>query len=102
MPEANDSSTKERRGAAKEFVTALLSCQMLETHGEAGSVPWLFSHLKLTMHAQLFTLKDELKEIQLPSDRYKWATAEEVEAESMGTGMRKCWALIQNAGKWSK
>lgn len=29
--------------------------------------------------------------------RMRWATGKEVEAENMGTGMRRCWALVQSA-----
>ncbi|KAF9770103.1 hypothetical protein IL306_012394 [Fusarium sp. DS 682] len=65
---------------------------------ELGSVPWLFSHLKLTMHVHLFTLEngglDDTK--SLASSRLRWATAEAVDEESMGTGMRKCWALAKD------
>ncbi|RGP70517.1 g-specific adenine glycosylase [Fusarium longipes] len=58
---------------------------------ELGSVPWLFSHLKLTMHVHLFTLEDgDLNDTKsLTRDRLRWATSEAVDAESMGTGMRR-------------
>ncbi|KAF4452761.1 hypothetical protein F53441_4473 [Fusarium austroafricanum] len=66
--------------------------------GELGSVPWLFSHLKLTMHVQLFTFEDgDLADTKsLGSSRLRWATSEAVDEESMGTGMRKCWTLSQD------
>jgi A/G-specific adenine glycosylase len=65
---------------------------------ELGSVPWLFSHLKLTMHVQLFTLEDgDLDDTKsLTKDRLRWATSKAVDEESMGTGMRKCWALAKD------
>ncbi|KAI1435579.1 DNA glycosylase [Xylaria sp. CBS 124048] len=61
-----------------------------------GSVPWLFSHLKLTMHVFLFALQDAGDEVDAASsaDR-RWSDA--VEDESMGTGMRKCWDLVREA-----
>ena len=65
---------------------------------ELGSVPWLFSHLKLTMHVHLFTLEDgDLNDTKsLTSSRLRWATPEAVDEESMGTGMRKCWTLAKD------
>lgn len=65
---------------------------------ELGSVPWLFSHIKLTMHVHFFTLEDgNLTDTKsLESSRLRWATSEAVDEESMGTGMRKCWALAKD------
>ncbi|KFA80677.1 hypothetical protein S40288_01788 [Stachybotrys chartarum IBT 40288] len=63
--------------------------------GELGSVPWLFSHLRLTMHVHLFTVEDG-GEVEGEEDRpMRWSGA--VDDESMGTGMRKCWALVKEA-----
>ncbi|KAK1979176.1 DNA glycosylase [Colletotrichum cereale] len=62
--------------------------------GDLGSVPWLFSHIKLTMHVHLFEVEGE-GECASSHARHRWATAEEVDEESMGTGMRKCWALVR-------
>ncbi|KAI3327537.1 DNA glycosylase [Xylariaceae sp. AK1471] len=59
-----------------------------------GSVPWLFSHLKLTMHVFLFELKCSEGEFDiLPNTEDRWSKS--VEDESMGTGMRKCWELVR-------
>ncbi|KAM0339400.1 hypothetical protein ACHAPU_010965 [Fusarium lateritium] len=66
--------------------------------GELGSVPWLFSHIKLTMHVHFFTLEDGIltNTESLASSRLRWATSEAVDDESMGTGMRKCWTLTKD------
>ncbi|KAJ4191558.1 hypothetical protein NW755_004742 [Fusarium falciforme] len=67
--------------------------------GELGSVPWLFSHLKLTMHVHLFSLQDDdwLSDSEsLKKSRLRWASSDEVDDESMGTGMRKCWSLVKD------
>jgi A/G-specific adenine glycosylase len=62
-----------------------------------GAVPWLFSHIRLTMHLHLFTLNEGHDDL-LPTDlQSRWETAEKIEQESMGTGMRKCWALVKEA-----
>ncbi|TGJ85444.1 hypothetical protein E0Z10_g3296 [Xylaria hypoxylon] len=59
-----------------------------------GSVPWLFSHLKLTMHVFLFEIKCSKNEFDtLPSTDDRWSDS--IETESMGTGMRKCWDLVR-------
>ncbi|KAI0202513.1 DNA glycosylase [Astrocystis sublimbata] len=61
-----------------------------------GSVPWLFSHLKLTMHVFLFECQCSDDEFNiLPSINDRWSSS--VEEESMGTGMRKCWELVRQA-----
>ncbi|KAH9893772.1 DNA glycosylase [Xylariomycetidae sp. FL2044] len=70
--------------------------------GELGSVPWLFSHLKLTMHVHLFQAADPALEPHddarlLPGEKRRWS--DDVDAESMGTGMRKCWELVKAAGE---
>ncbi|PNH40889.1 hypothetical protein VD0004_g6152 [Verticillium dahliae] len=81
---------------AKAHVAGLLGKQarLVQHAGELGTVPWLFSHLKLTMHVHLFDLAGPD-----PASRgERWATSDEVEAEAMGTGMRKCWALVQGHG----
>ncbi|KAG6008155.1 hypothetical protein E4U21_004912 [Claviceps maximensis] len=72
--------------------------------GELGSVPWLFSHIKLTMHVHMFRLLSENEgamdaegiEIgDLAGRPVRWTA--NVEGESMGTGMRKCWDLVKAA-----
>jgi A/G-specific adenine glycosylase len=71
----------------------------LRYSAELGSVPWLFSHLKLTMHVQLFRVDDKTAQSLALEDssgrRRRWASADSVEKETMGTGMRLCWALVK-------
>lgn len=61
--------------------------------GDLGSVPWVFSHLKLTMHLHSFEVEDSPGDAAL-SDRTRWADATSVEEETMGTGMRHCWKRV--------
>lgn len=109
LPEANDSTSASRKRTARDFVTSLFSRKHaagtverqnlgLEYIGELGSVPWVFSHLKLMMHVHLFRLNTGT-DIPLAEDprRRRWATPEAVEGETMGTGMRQCWKLIETA-----
>ncbi|KAF5024788.1 hypothetical protein F66182_3132 [Fusarium sp. NRRL 66182] len=96
------STPAKRRSKALAHVTKLISEHrgkgVQPKHvGELGSVPWLFSHLKLTMHVHFFTLEDGMMDAEaLASSRLRWATSEAVDEESMGTGMRKCWTLAKD------
>ncbi|RDA94342.1 hypothetical protein CP533_3803 [Ophiocordyceps camponoti-saundersi (nom. inval.)] len=55
--------------------------------GEVGSVPWVFSHLKLTMHVHAFVLAGEVGAAEASGDGGpRWSTC--VDNEAMGTGMR--------------
>ncbi|KAK3320277.1 DNA glycosylase [Cercophora scortea] len=101
-------SAPARKSKAVAFVSGLASAEVgrkgVKHAGELGSVPWLFSHLKLTMHVHLFTLHDDgegdvemaLADAGIKTTGQRWASGEDVEQESMGTGMRKCWALVND------
>lgn len=99
LPAANKSTTASRKQRARKFVTGLFDAGRIEMDltyaGELGSVPWVFSHLKLMMHVHLFQLNssNEITVADGPCPR-RWASPEMVEAETMGTGMRQCWKLI--------
>jgi A/G-specific adenine glycosylase len=104
LPESNDSTAKSRKTKAVSFISGLVaeikgkaaSGPALRHLGELGSVPWLFSHLKLTMHVHLFELDGVGDAAELGPDQ-QWASNEDIERESMGTGMRKSWALVKEA-----
>ena len=102
----DEAGSKIRKTIAHSHVSDLLGLKSgggeIRHLGELGSVPWLFSHLKLTMHVHLFAL-------ETPADAMTGADADavqpsrwsdQVEGESMGTGMRKCWALVKNVKVW--
>ncbi|KAK7430941.1 hypothetical protein QQZ08_002469 [Neonectria magnoliae] len=107
LQESDDNSTsKLRKSRATAFVTSVISQDKTSTAGglkhvgELGSVPWLFSHIKLTMHVHLFTV-DTLDDYWVDATagidaRLKWVSNGEADRESMGTGMRKCWALAKD------
>ncbi|KAF5001676.1 hypothetical protein FGRMN_843 [Fusarium graminum] len=93
----------KRRSKALAYVSKLASehgdkAVKPKYMGELGSVPWLFSHIKLTMHVHSFTLEDGdlTNNESLAPSRMRWATSEAVDEESMGTGMRKCWTLSKD------
>lgn len=110
LPDSNNSTAGARKKLAREFVTGLFNLKDtsvqpadtqsldLEHVGELGSVPWVFSHLKLTMHVHLFRLHSH-QDIPLVEGTCprRWAGAEAVEAETMGTGMRQCWKSVAEA-----
>ncbi|KAK1750448.1 g-specific adenine glycosylase [Echria macrotheca] len=105
LPVSNGSAAKARKTVAVESVDGLVAStqnsgkrKRAETStarylGELGSVPWLFSHLKLTMHVHLFEVDEGSRIPEGP--RSRWASPEEIDKESMGTGMRKCWTLVK-------
>lgn len=101
--EATDS--KQRKKIADTHVFGLLGVnnrKVIRHRGELGCVPWLFSHLKLTMHVHLFELQSQGDETVGADENAvqpsRWS--EDVDSESMGTGMRKCWSLVRNTKVW--
>ncbi|KAH6991250.1 DNA glycosylase [Ilyonectria sp. MPI-CAGE-AT-0026] len=102
----DNSTTKLRRTRATDFMSDLIAKDktykgaQLKHVRELGSVPWLFSHIKLTMHVHLFTLEtddDCVEDTAAKEDaRLRWASPDDVDSESMGTGMRKCWVLAKD------
>ena len=105
LPETNSSTAKNRKMRAVSYVTDLVhkanskgSRSTLKHVGELGSVPWLFSHLKLTMHVHLFEL-DDVANLSETGPSGRWASVEDIDAESMGTGMKKCWAVVKESVK---
>ncbi|KAF4512789.1 hypothetical protein G6O67_000127 [Ophiocordyceps sinensis] len=89
------STTAETRAqlARSHAATLVTGSGGLVHVGELGSVPWLFSHIKLTMHVHL--LVADGRELAGDAQPRRWSRT--VDAESMGTGMRKCWALVRHA-----
>lgn len=86
----------QRKKQARAFVAGVLpEEEEVEYVGELGSVPWLFSHIKLTMHVHLFRLRgtEDVGVGGVANGRW----SEDVDAESMGTGMRKCWDMVKEA-----
>lgn len=98
LDSATELTGKKRSQLAKDYVSGLGITAKYT--GELGSVPWLFSHLKLTMHVHLFAVADDdengLDVTSGTDGRSRWS--DDVETESMGTGMRKCWFLVKEAG----
>lgn len=99
LQENEASSLTQRGDAAKDFVYGLFSDSSSDDFrylGELGSVPWLFSHLKLTMHVHVFELLPG--SVDTPSgggQRQPGRWTRNAGEESMGTGMQKCWSLVQ-------
>ncbi|KAI1475064.1 DNA glycosylase [Daldinia eschscholtzii] len=116
LEEPQKASPKTRKKDAEKFARGLVGAgaaggkrkekgeaAVVKYMDELGSVPWLFSHLKLTMHVYLFELEGESsnegEEFSGSNGvRSRWCDVDAIDAESMGTGMRKCWALVKEAG----
>lgn len=105
IPEDYERTAAAEKRATELYVSGVLNPSLrhkslvhpkLRPIGKLGSVPWLFSHLKLTMHVFSFGLDcSEDESDTLPSADGRWSST--VEEESMGTGMRKCWELVRQA-----
>ncbi|KAI8957583.1 DNA glycosylase [Daldinia sp. FL1419] len=109
LPDSPVGSAMTREKDAEKFVRGLLGGDRrpggkkigVKHISGLGSVPWLFSHLKLTMHVYLFELEDENYDEEsgeCDGTRRRWSDVDAIDAESMGTGMRKCWALVKEVG----
>ncbi|PKS12613.1 hypothetical protein jhhlp_000821 [Lomentospora prolificans] len=108
LPNASAGKASARKTAALNYIRELQASGhgglepgiTIKHVGELGSVPWLFSHLKLTMHVQMFATSfpgDDPPDEPGGRGEWRWAESEEIDEESMGTGMRKCWALVREA-----
>ena len=105
VSQPGDAAAEERLQMAESYASTLLATKAgegapdLDHVAALGSVPWLFSHLKLTMHVHFFRTRgdecDAARSKTLPQGRW----SDDVESESMGTGMRKCWALVRDAAE---
>lgn len=98
-------TSAERKKLAHNYVKDLLprdaaaaAYKCLEYVGDLGSVPWLFSHIKLTMHVHLFKLRAATR-AEAMEDGHKSRWTSSVESESMGTGMQKCWDLVKSSSE---
>ncbi|KAK4097290.1 DNA glycosylase [Parathielavia hyrcaniae] len=98
LPDTNDSTPKSRRAQALSFAAGLVGHQaakkVVKHVGEIGSVPWSYSHLKVTMHVHLFEI-DETESLPRQGPQERWASSKDNERESMGIGMKRCWSLIE-------
>lgn len=90
-----DLKAGQRKKQARDHVAGVLAGGDVEYVGDLGSVPWLFSHIKLTMHVHLFRMTGSGDVGVGGASDGRWS--DNVDAESMGTGMRKCWDLVKAA-----
>lgn len=109
------------------YVASLLDPNTtVQTRDKVGSIIHIFSHLHLTMHVYSVSLsatantrqnkthtkptsKNQQQETAGKNKSFgsklgdtalrRWADADEVEAETMGTGMRNCWLALQSNQK---
>ncbi|CAK7567520.1 MAG: hypothetical protein SEPTF4163_005485 [Sporothrix epigloea] len=109
------STTAARRREAEAFVARWLTdagdekqkgrpMASLKTLGnkQLGSIPWLFSHVRQTMHVYLFDMTmddDACSMVSLPTPASCcWVSVSDADTTyTMGTGMRKCWHLVKDA-----
>lgn len=95
--------TASRAFAARNFVmdleAGIVDLSQTTHVGELGSLLHVFSHLKLTMHVHLFRVKIEEAPDSIVSGSLarKWVSTDDMDKETLSTGMRRCWELVQNA-----
>ncbi|KAL2115258.1 hypothetical protein VTJ04DRAFT_10921 [Mycothermus thermophilus] len=87
-------ATPFARWAIKQSVGEAPKPRSIKHQCEVGTVQWQFSHLKQDMAVQLFEWNKPAAEIP-PGPSARWATADEIDAETMGTGMKRCWTLVK-------
>ena len=68
---------------------------------ELDSLVHVFTHLRLTMHVHLFRIEADRAEesdcaIAGPPAR-RWVNTDAMDNQTLSTGMRKCWDLLQKA-----
>ncbi|SPO05137.1 related to MYHalpha3 protein (DNA repair enzyme) [Cephalotrichum gorgonifer] len=106
LPSTGAGKAAARKAAAVKYLDGLrrsghagMADAVLRHAEDLGAIPWLFSHIKLTMHVHVFdaTFADEEVGSCDPDGRWRWEESEVIDEESMGTGMRKCWALAKEA-----
>lgn len=94
---------KKREQLARGYVSDLLGRNeagkktKISYEGELGSVPWLFSHIKLTMHVHLFAVDGDVVIAEDDEEQPRQWVSDL--PSSMGTGMQKCWDMANNAVK---
>ncbi|KAL1839209.1 hypothetical protein VTJ49DRAFT_5947 [Mycothermus thermophilus] len=102
LPESNDSVMRTRKSAASSFVRDLIAAwtgkrpgwKSLKHIGEIAHVVWPFSHLKHTMHVQWLEWNGAASSLS-PGPTYRWASVEEIDGETMGSGMKRCWEQVR-------
>jgi A/G-specific adenine glycosylase len=94
LSDSEKSTAQSRQRQAKAFASKLAGTANARYCGELGTIPWLFSHIKLTMHVYLFVLEGPSKTKSTDTSQ-RWESSKGIDKESMGTGMRKCWALVK-------
>jgi A/G-specific adenine glycosylase len=91
LPDSNKSTVMGRKTKAVDYVAGLVAAgnarsttarAAVSHSADLGSVPWLFSHLKLTMHVHLFEVGGAGGVPEL-RDQARWATMKEIDMESM-------------------
>ncbi|KAF2732162.1 DNA glycosylase [Polyplosphaeria fusca] len=93
-------SRSERKSVAQNFVSDLSPAGSTFKHiEELGSLIHVFTHLKLTMHVQHFEVvtdtTERLDSVRAGPSGRKWVDTEAMDGETLSTGMRRCWYLMQ-------
>ncbi|KAF2651197.1 DNA glycosylase [Lophiostoma macrostomum CBS 122681] len=101
-PSISSSSSSTRKSSAQTFVSTLeidQSERAPQHVAEIDTLVHVFSHLKLTMHVQLLSLSqgsaENIESIISGPPKRKWVDTEDMDDQTLSTGMRRCWELLR-------
>ncbi|KAJ4364439.1 hypothetical protein N0V83_009033 [Neocucurbitaria cava] len=102
---ASQSTPANRKTSAQDFVSSLDigDIDTSKAHYVASFPPLVhvFTHLKLTMHAYHYKITaDKAEDVDLACNgplARKWVDTETMDDETLSTGMRKCWELVEKS-----
>ncbi|PSN71364.1 DNA glycosylase [Corynespora cassiicola Philippines] len=100
---ASKNTPSYRKASAQKFISTLQTGQIdmskAKFVAELDSLVHVFSHLKLTMHVSLFKLEltDDASPDMAPAGvpARKWVDTDAMGDQTLSTGMRRCWELVQ-------
>ncbi|KAF1949524.1 DNA glycosylase [Byssothecium circinans] len=98
---SSSNTTASRKAAARNFLDGIdaggdVDFGEAQFVDELGSLVHVFSHLKLTMHVQRFRLDAGATKAKISgSPARKWVAMEDMDGETLSTGMRRCWDLVK-------
>ncbi|KAF1361446.1 A/G-specific adenine glycosylase [Lizonia empirigonia] len=97
----SDATAAYRKSSAQKYVSSLRAgdVNMHRARYITGFDPLVhvFTHLKLTMHSYHYRVTDNAEADSLTcsgAPARKWVSTEDMDNETLSTGMRKCWELI--------
>lgn len=100
---ATTTTAAVRKAAAQDYIKGLnlgeVDMKRARHVTDFPSFVHVFTHLRLTMHTYHFRIEvDEGEDFDLECagiPARKWVNTDDMEGETLSTGMRRCWQLLQ-------